>query len=195
MVRSQPVDISILFKNGALFGLTKLGGGCGERAQHGLQFEGRAADDLEHVGGCRLLLQRLAKLAEETRVFGRDHGLGREIRQQINLFLAKWCRLPAVNRKRTHELIVLEHWHIEDCSELSKIDRSHEYGFALNVSRLLGNVGDVNRLSGLSNAPQGRSYARALRSAEPEIGKRRRHPEHRGGMPVQHRRIEAIFQK
>ena len=34
-----------------------------ERIEYGLQIEGRAADDLEHVGGGGLLLQRLAQLA------------------------------------------------------------------------------------------------------------------------------------
>ena len=33
-----------------------------QRIEHGLQIEGRAADDLEHVGGRGLLLQRLAAI-------------------------------------------------------------------------------------------------------------------------------------
>ena len=32
-----------------------------QRVEHGLQVEGRAADDLENVGGRGLLLQRLAQ--------------------------------------------------------------------------------------------------------------------------------------
>src|SRR5262249_40152113 len=35
----------------------------GERVEHRLQIEGRAADDLEHVGGGSLLLQRFGELA------------------------------------------------------------------------------------------------------------------------------------
>jgi len=37
-----------------------------ERVEHGLQIEGRAADDLEHVGGRGLLLQRFAQLFEQA---------------------------------------------------------------------------------------------------------------------------------
>src|SRR5262249_55032290 len=33
-----------------------------QRVEHGLQIEGRAADDLEHVGGGGLLLQRFAEI-------------------------------------------------------------------------------------------------------------------------------------
>src|SRR6516225_8806088 len=35
----------------------------GERVEHRLQIKGRAADDLEHVGGGSLLLQRVGQLA------------------------------------------------------------------------------------------------------------------------------------
>ena len=45
--------------------------------QHRLQIEGRAADDLEHVGGGGLLLQRFAQLVEQARVLDGDDGLTR----------------------------------------------------------------------------------------------------------------------
>src|ERR1700732_4323669 len=40
--------------------LAKPGGGLDQRVQHGSEVEGRAADDLEHVGGRGLLLERSA---------------------------------------------------------------------------------------------------------------------------------------
>src|SRR5262249_32199523 len=43
-----------------------------ERIKHGLQIEGRAADDLEHVGSSGLLLQRLAQLVEQAGVLDGD---------------------------------------------------------------------------------------------------------------------------
>src|SRR5262245_11276850 len=46
-----------------------------ECVEHRLQIEGRAADDLEHVGGGGLLLQRLAQLVEQAGVFDGDDGL------------------------------------------------------------------------------------------------------------------------
>ena len=50
-----------------------------QRIEHGLQIEGRAADDLEHVGGGGLLLQRFAQLVEQPRVLDGDDGLGGEV--------------------------------------------------------------------------------------------------------------------
>ena len=50
-----------------------------KRVQDSLQVEGRAADDLEHVGGGGLLLQRVAQLIEQPRVLDRDDSLGGEI--------------------------------------------------------------------------------------------------------------------
>ena len=43
--------------------LAKLSGGLDQRIEHRLQIERRAADDLEHVGGRGLLLQRFAEIA------------------------------------------------------------------------------------------------------------------------------------
>jgi len=43
-------------------GATESGGRLDQRVEHRLQIEGRAADDLQHVGGRGLLLQRLASL-------------------------------------------------------------------------------------------------------------------------------------
>jgi hypothetical protein len=57
----------------------------GERVEHRLQIEGRAADDLEHVGRGSLLLQRFGELAraclhvvEQPHVLDRDRRLVRE---------------------------------------------------------------------------------------------------------------------
>src|SRR5262249_52943227 len=48
----------------ARFGIAEATRRFSERIEHRLQVEGRAADDLEHVGSCGLLLQRLAQLVE-----------------------------------------------------------------------------------------------------------------------------------
>ena len=50
-----------------------------KRIEHGLQIERRAADDLEHVGGGGLLLQRLPQFVEQPRVLDGDDGLGGEV--------------------------------------------------------------------------------------------------------------------
>ena len=68
-----------------------------EGLQHGLQIECRAADDLEHVGGGGLLLQRFAQFAEQPRVLDGDDGLGGEILHQRDLLVGEWTNLLAEN--------------------------------------------------------------------------------------------------
>src|SRR5262245_14327430 len=63
--------------------------GFDQRLKHGLQIEGRAADDLEHVRRGGLLLQRLAQLVEQARVLDRDDRLGGKVREQINLLVGE----------------------------------------------------------------------------------------------------------
>jgi hypothetical protein len=48
-------------------GLTDADGFLKHRLKHGLKITGGTADDLEHLRGCRLLLQRLVQLAGEPR--------------------------------------------------------------------------------------------------------------------------------
>src|SRR5207342_1838747 len=65
--------------------LAQLGGRPDEGIEHRLEVEGRAADDLEHVGGGGLLLERFAQLVEQARVLYGDDGLGGEVLHQLNL--------------------------------------------------------------------------------------------------------------
>ena len=60
-----------------------------QRVEHGLQIEGRATDDLEHVGGGGLLLQRFAQLVEQPGVLDGDDGLGGEIGHQLDLLVGE----------------------------------------------------------------------------------------------------------
>ena len=62
-----------------------------KRLQHRLQIESRAADDLEHVGGGGLLLQRFAQLVEQPRVLDGDHGLIGKGPHQSDLLSVKGC--------------------------------------------------------------------------------------------------------
>ena len=62
--------------------LAKACGGLDKGVEHGLQVKRRAADDLEHVGGRGLLLERFREIArlglylfEQSRVFDGDDGL------------------------------------------------------------------------------------------------------------------------
>ena len=65
-----------------------------------LQVTGRRADDLEHVGGGGLLLQRFAQLVEQPRVLDGDDGLVGEILNQLDLLVGERANLLAVDRER-----------------------------------------------------------------------------------------------
>ena len=64
---------------------TNPGGALDDSVEDRLHVRRRPADDAEHFGGCRLMLQRLAQLCialaeflEQAHVFDGDHGLIRE---------------------------------------------------------------------------------------------------------------------
>ena len=82
--------------------LAKPGGGLDQRVQHGSEIEGRAAYDLEHVSGGRLLLQRLVEFrvrccsASNSRTFSSRSPLGRRGHNEIDFLLGEWVnRSPA----------------------------------------------------------------------------------------------------
>ena len=92
VVKEQIAEVSVADPRGVLqHGL-----------EHRLQLARRTADDLQHLGGRRLLLQRLAQLArarlhlvEQPRVLDRDHRLVGEGRDQLDLFLGEGTHLLA----------------------------------------------------------------------------------------------------
>ena len=67
-----------------------------------LEIEGRAADDLEHVGGGGLLLQRFAQLVKQPRVLDGDDGLISKGLEQSNLPFGKEPHLGASQRDRAN---------------------------------------------------------------------------------------------
>src|SRR5262249_40828506 len=80
-----------------------------QRVEHGLQVEGRAADDLQHVGGGGLLLQRLAQFVEQAGILNGNDGLGGEVLEQLDLFVGERPHLLTKNDDRTHQRVVLDH--------------------------------------------------------------------------------------
>src|SRR5204862_1476538 len=95
----QRLKGTVLVRTGDMpdVGLAQSGSRSDQRVEHGLQIEGRAADDLEHVGGGGLLLQRLAKLAEQPRVLDGDDGLRGEALHQLNLLVRERAHLLTVD--------------------------------------------------------------------------------------------------
>src|SRR5262249_7959832 len=77
----------------------------GKRIEHALQVECRAANDLEHVGGGRLLLQRFAQLVEQASILDGYDGLGGEILDQIYLLIVEGADLLAIDSDRTNQVV------------------------------------------------------------------------------------------
>src|SRR5262245_64792369 len=97
VARRMLVGRTLLSMNSGDVGLAQSSRRLHQRVQHRLQIEGRAADDLEHVGGGGLLLQRFAQLVEQPRILDRDHGLSGEVYQQLDLLVGEWPDLRAID--------------------------------------------------------------------------------------------------
>ena len=72
--------------------------------QDGLHVRGRAADDAEHLGRCRLMLQGLAQFSvalpeffEQPHVLDGDYGLIGERLKERDLFVSKRSNFPSPN--------------------------------------------------------------------------------------------------
>src|ERR1700722_4059560 len=122
----------------------------------------RTADDPEYLRHRRLPLQRLAQivgalaqLVEQPRILDGDHGLGGEIRQQLDLFGREWANLLAKNAESADELILLEHWHDDKAARARNIDKPHNRRIAGCVTRLARNIGDVDNLFYRGDPPKG----------------------------------------
>ena len=85
VMRSDLEGVTLAQQNNRIVGLAEPRHRFCQRVENGLKIERRAADDLEHVGGRGLLLQRLAQLIEQARIFDRNHGLIGERGDQRNV--------------------------------------------------------------------------------------------------------------
>ena len=113
-----------------------------------MQIEGRAADDLEDVGGGGLLLQRFPQLVEQAGVLDGDDGLPGEIPDQLDLFLGERPDLLAAKGNHADELVVLEHRHVEHGPIAGELDAGDQEWIALEVGRNRLDVGDLDHLLG-----------------------------------------------
>ena len=76
--------------------------------ENGLKVARRSRDDAQHLGGCRLLLQRLgevgralAQFIQQSRILDGNDSLGGEILQQGNLLVSKWANLLPIDSNAT----------------------------------------------------------------------------------------------
>ena len=77
--RSHPQYLAVETEYKSPVRPTQSGRTLDNRFKYRLKIERRAADDLEHVGGGGLLLQRFAQFVEQPRVLDGDDGLSGEV--------------------------------------------------------------------------------------------------------------------
>ena len=109
--------------------------------EHRLQVAGRAGDDLQHLGGRGLLLQRfgeivgaLAQFVEQPRVLDGDDGLGGEVLHQLDLLVGERAHLLAVDHDGADQLVVLEHRHDQRRSRAAELDVGAPTAIAFEIA-------------------------------------------------------------
>src|SRR5205807_1317773 len=97
VARALAVDLACLLMDRSRVRFAETRCRLNKRVQNGLQIEGRAADDLEHIGGGGLLLQRFAQLVKQARVLDGDDGLIGEVCDQLDLLLGEWPNFSPID--------------------------------------------------------------------------------------------------
>src|SRR5262249_57253074 len=94
-----------------------------------------------------LLLQRFAQLVEQARIFDRNHRLGGEVLQQLNLLVAERLHLLTVEGQVSDRLALLEHGHYDDGTNAGELDAGDHAGVALGIRRVVQEGSDVHEAS------------------------------------------------
>src|SRR5262249_6910621 len=119
----QSVELSFAAENESHRGIAEMRSGLDERVQNRLELRHRSADDLEHIGGSGLLLQRFAQLIQEPGVLDGDDGLLREVRDQFDLLIGEWPDFLTIDRNSADEFVILEHRHNEEIPRTTRLDQ------------------------------------------------------------------------
>src|SRR4029450_13010232 len=107
--------------------------------EHHLQIESRTTDDLEHIGGGGLLLERLTQFVEQAGVLNGDDRLSGEVLYKIDFLSTERPHLLPVNDDTADQLIILEHGHGNCGSRVAERNR----GSLRLLRRVVGTVGHL----------------------------------------------------
>jgi hypothetical protein len=118
--------------------------------EHRGEVAGRGVDDLQYFGGCRLLLQCLARLGQEPRVLHRNDRLRRETPQQRYLIVREWADFLAKSPKITDSDVVFTQ------SDPNRTPRSAQFdhGFAPGAAKMRRLGGKVRHRNDFLTGPQ-----------------------------------------
>src|SRR5262249_40905425 len=139
-------------------GVTKAASRFNECLQHRLEIEGRAADDLEHVGSSSLLPERLAQLfrarlhlVEQPHVLARDYRLVGEGSDELNLLGSEWAHRISSQRDGPNRHSFPQEW---DSKKRAKAARLQ--GSRIRVFRIDQNVGNMDDFAIKQDTPRHR---------------------------------------
>ena len=124
---------------------------AGERIHDSFEIERRPADDLQHVGGRGLLLQRFREIAgarlhlvEQPHILDRDHRLVGEGLQQLHVMRDKRSRLDPRRADHADGFVIAHQGREQHAAKTARSCEIPEHGRSAGLS--LG-VGDLRRLT------------------------------------------------
>src|SRR5262249_4963387 len=121
-IRDLPIHATLLAIDRSHVRIAQSDRRLDERIKHSLKIERRSADDLEHVSGGGLLLQRLSQFVEQPRVLDGDDGLRGEIGDQLDLLVGKGAYLLAVDGDDANQFVLFEHWDGQESPRAKNLD-------------------------------------------------------------------------
>src|SRR5215471_17850233 len=95
--------LAIAKQQAAVGGTAKGVGLLQNRVEDRGEVAGRRIDDLQYLGGCGLLFERLTRLVDEPRILHRDDRLRREVLQQPDLLVGEWENFFAMHYDRPEQ--------------------------------------------------------------------------------------------
>ena len=103
----MPEPLAVISQQDAERRLAQAGRLFQHRVEHRAEVAGRGVDDLQYLGSCSLLLQRLARLGDEPSVFHCDDRLRREVFEERDLFFSERAHLASIAGDHAEQRAVL----------------------------------------------------------------------------------------
>src|SRR5262249_12095515 len=146
----RAVNLALSADDVSRIGAAQTRGRFAQRVEHRLQIKGRAADDLQHVAGRRLVFERFFEVVraalqfiEEARILDGDHRLIGKRRDQSDLFVRKRVNLPAVDMYGTEESAVFAQ---RDAKDRPRPHHLNDSPTPRIIDPFSGEVGDVDEV-------------------------------------------------
>src|SRR6516165_4630785 len=92
------------------------------RIQNRGEVAGRGIDHLQYLRRRSLLLQRLARLGQQSRVLHCDHRLRREILEQPDLLVREWADFLPERGDDANYGVILPQRHQQQCANIADLD-------------------------------------------------------------------------